>query len=84
MGQHWECRYCDRPKSTVVIDGDEVCVCGAEWIDAKILIHTTDEEDDAIIEELNAMTDEDWWFNDYSAEDQYDDDEDYDDYDGTE
>lgn len=39
---HWECRYCDRPVGymgiPITVGDEEICACGAEWADAKILV----------------------------------------------
>lgn len=43
---HYECRYCDRPAGVygipIAVGDEQICACGAEWEDAKILVE--DEE----------------------------------------
>ncbi|MNY31969.1 hypothetical protein D3C86_1661570 [compost metagenome] len=43
---HYECKYCDRPAGymgiPITVGDEQICACGAEWADAKILVE--DEE----------------------------------------
>ncbi len=45
---HWECRYCERPAPYAIVKTDEglMCMCGAEWEDAKILVEVEEVYDD--------------------------------------
>lgn len=47
---HYECKYCDRPAGymgiPITVGDEEICACGAEWADAKILV-----EDDEYYDE---------------------------------
>lgn len=52
---HWECRYCDSPFGPVKVGDEEVCRCGAEWADAKILV-----EDEPEYESLYGDDDDDF------------------------
>jgi hypothetical protein len=44
---HYECKYCDRPAGymgiPIKVEGERVCVCGAEWEDAKIWVQEDEE-----------------------------------------
>lgn len=46
---HYECKYCDRPEGLygipITVGDEEICACGAEWADAKILVKDEDEEE---------------------------------------
>ncbi|MNH75594.1 hypothetical protein D3C73_278380 [compost metagenome] len=45
---HYECRYCDRPSGymgiPITVGSEQICACGAEWEDAKILVTEDNEE----------------------------------------
>jgi hypothetical protein len=58
---HWECRYCDRPMfRPIVVDGDEICMCGAEWADVKIWVED-EEYDESELDDLYDEDDEEDW-----------------------
>lgn len=68
MSKHWECKYCDRPAGYMGIpikveNEPDICVCGAEWEDAKIFV-----ED----EELDFSEFKDDYEDDYEDFDLYD------------
>lgn len=70
---HWECKYCDRPAGymgiPIKVGDEEVCACGAEWADARILVE--DEEVEDFDEEDDFMHDEpsNWDQDDESIDD---------------
>lgn len=47
---HYECKYCDRPAGymgiPITVGSEQICACGAEWEDAKILVEDDEFYDD--------------------------------------
>lgn len=70
---HYECKYCDRTAGymgiPITVEDTKVCVCGAEWEDAKILVEDDDIDSNENLELLPCGCFEDHGCNCHEYED---------------